>query len=375
MAIDWIPGRRRVGSQSEDAAPSGAPLRQQPAMGRGALDHIAAEIVDQLATGVVVIGPNQVVEYRNRAAGQLDGTHAGLLLGAAIDRLVAEPLPASETLELYGPPAQVLELRAVRRPSGGTLVFIDDVTERRRVDRVRSDFVTNVSHELKTPVGAMSVLAETLADTADPVLVERLAGRIQAEALRASRTIDDLLELSRVELGGGAIRQPVAIDDVIAEAVTRVAEVAAEARVAVETIKAGGERDEPPVVLGDRRQLASAVGNLVENAVKYSHPGGRVTIAARHTEGRIEVSVADEGVGIAPRDIDRVFERFYRVDRARSRDTGGTGLGLSIVRHVAVNHGGGVAVSSVEGEGSTFTLTLPAVDRTPSIGPGSDGAP
>lgn len=372
MAIDWIPGRRRSGSQSEHRAATGTDPSEYLAIDRGELDHIAAEIVDQLATGVVVLSANRVVEYRNRAAGQLDGTHAGLLLGAAIARLGAGALPASETLELYGPPAQVLDLRAVRRPSGGVIVFIDDVTERRRVDRVRSDFVTNVSHELKTPVGAMSLLAEALTDTTDPVVVERLAARMQAEAHRASRTIDDLLELSRVEFEGVSIRQPVPIAEVIAEAVTRVAEVAAEAEVTVETFRGDGP-ETPMIVLGDRRQLASAVGNLVENAVRYSHRGARVVVAARSAGGLIEVSVVDEGIGIAPRDLDRVFERFYRVDRARGRDTGGTGLGLSIVRHVAVNHGGSVRVSSVEGEGSTFTLSLPEADRPLAITTASEG--
>jgi two-component system sensor histidine kinase SenX3 len=222
--------------------------------------------------------------------------------------------------------------------------------------------VANVSHELKTPVGALSVLAETLQDERDPATVQRLAGRMLAEAERAANTIDDLMELSRIELGGDRTVEQVKVADVVAGAIDRVRELARRADItvtALEPVDRMGRRSSLLSIDGDRRQLVSALGNLVENAVKYSDPGSSVQVRVRQVDGAVEISVLDHGVGIPANDLDRVFERFYRVDQARSRATGGTGLGLSIVRHVATHHGGSVGVSSIEGEGSTFTLTFP----------------
>jgi two-component system sensor histidine kinase SenX3 len=208
-------------------------------------------------------------------------------------------------------------------------------------------------------VGALSVLAETLEDETDPEIMRRVIGRMQGEAARAARTIDDLLELSRIELGGERSIEPIRLHDVITEAMGRVAELAQQRQVGVSN-PMPADRFDDIVLYGDRRQLISALGNLVENGVKYSEPGGLVEVRACYHDGMVDVTVADEGIGIPKRDLDRIFERFYRVDKARSRETGGTGLGLSIVRHVAHHHGGDVAVHSVEGEGSTFTLRLPA---------------
>ena len=241
---------------------------------------------------------------------------------------------------------------------GGSVAVIEDVTERRRTDQVRRDFVSNISHELKTPVGALGVLAETLAGEHDPEVIERLAARMQKEAFRVARTIDDLLQLSQIEASGVPEAETVALEAVLAEAVerTRAAADLAEVRLEIEPVAPHLK------VWGDRRQLVSAVANLCDNAVKYSDADGVVTLSAGPAEGQpgwLELSVADEGIGIPATDLDRVFERFYRVDRARSRDTGGTGLGLAIVRHVVQNHHGEVTVTSHEGEGSTFTLKLP----------------
>jgi two-component system sensor histidine kinase SenX3 len=183
-----------------------------------------------------------------------------------------------------------------------------------------------------------------------------------AETDRASRTIDDLMELSRIEMGAERSDEPVRISDVIGGGVDRVTELAAHREITLSTLApvgADGTQADALLVRGDRRQLVSAVGNLIENAVKYSEPGTSVQVRARRVDDWVEISVTDQGVGIPQRDLDRVFERFYRVDRARSRSTGGTGLGLAIVRHVASNHGGDVSVTSVEGEGSTFVLRLP----------------
>jgi two-component system sensor histidine kinase SenX3 len=174
--------------------------------------------------------------------------------------------------------------------------------------------------------------------------------------MRVGRTIDDLLELSRIELGGEAVKDVVAASTVIGESVMRAQPLAERRGIAIHVL----EPNERVKILGDRRQLVSALGNLVENAVKYSEPQSRVEVMASSDGNWVELTVRDFGMGIPQRDIDRIFERFYRVDRARSRETGGTGLGLAIVRHVATNHGGDVRVASVEGEGSTFTLRIPA---------------
>jgi two-component system sensor histidine kinase SenX3 len=215
--------------------------------------------------------------------------------------------------------------------------------------------VANISHELKTPVGALAVLAEALADEDDPAVIRRLVDRMLEESHRAVSTIDDLLELSQIELAGDIDHEEVRLADVVRAGVGRVSSIADQGDITVE-VRSDGDG---LVVLGDRRQLVSALGNLVENAVKYSEPGQLVEVDVRTTDGFVELVVTDHGVGIPARDLDRIFERFYRVDKARSRGTGGSGLGLSIVRHVATNHRGSVTVTSREGEGSTFVLRLP----------------
>jgi two-component system, OmpR family, sensor histidine kinase SenX3 len=318
--------------------------------------------------GVVLFDSAGAVVFRNEvAAGYLEARHGEALVEEAITELssttLAEPGDLTRTVELFGPPRRTLLLRAIGLTEGdertGALVVIDDVTDRQRLEAVRRDFVANISHELKTPVAALGLLAETLLDEADPEVARRLAGRMLAEAFRVGRTIDDLLELSRIEAGETSSHEVVPVHLVIAEAVARVSPAAEHRGVAIDV-------DEPAArlaVAGDRRQLVSATYNLLENAVKYSDGGSTVRVRAE-TDGRwVDIAVRDTGLGIPRRDLERVFERFYRVDRARSRETGGTGLGLAIVRHVANNHAGDVRVASTEGEGSTFTLRLP-------VGPG-----
>ncbi|MGW3043125.1 sensor histidine kinase [Kitasatospora sp. NPDC001159] len=247
------------------------------------------------------------------------------------------------------------------------LVLVEDQTERRRVEAVRRDFVANVSHELKTPVGALSLLSEAVADAADdPEAVQRFAGRMQVEATRLASLVQEIIDLSRVQDDRLMVDpEPVAVDELIAEAIDRCRQQAAAKQI---LIAAGGIAG--LYLHGNRGQLAAALGNLVENAVNYSPPRTRVAIATRRISSAaalgeadgelIEISVTDQGIGISEKDRERVFERFYRVDPARSRQTGGTGLGLSIVKHVAASHGGTVSVWSVEGQGSTFTVRLPA---------------
>ena len=269
-------------------------------------------------------------------------------------------------LELYGPPRRTIVVRTQSIDNGqralGMIAVIDDVSERRRLEEVRRDFVANVSHELKTPMGAIGLLAETLLEETEPEIANRLADRIHTEAFRISRIIDDLLDLSRIESEEAPPREPVLVNLVMAEAAERVRAAADQRNVEVKL-----EEPSPPVaVLGDRRQLTSAVYNLLENAVKFSYEGGIVHLSGSVEDNDVTIAVADRGIGIPARDLERIFERFYRVDHGRSRSTGGTGLGLSIVRHVAQNHRGRVDVESREGEGTTFTLHLPLQGRTGS---------
>jgi two-component system, OmpR family, sensor histidine kinase SenX3 len=236
------------------------------------------------------------------------------------------------------------------------LVLVDDRTEARRVEKIRRDFVANVSHELKTPIGALRLLAEAVADAAeDPRAVKRFAARMEREAVRLTTLVQEIIDLSRLQVADALHQpEPVSVDDVVAEAVDRVSLTAQRKRIEV-----GVGGDHGAFVYGDHNLLVTAVRNLVDNAIAYSPDATRVSVAVRRQGGLVEIRVSDQGLGITPDDVERIFERFYRVDQARSRATGGTGLGLSIVKHVAANHGGDVTVWSVEGEGSTFTLRLP----------------
>ena len=319
--------------------------------------------LDTLTQGVIVCDENGEVAFRNaRAVALMNNRHGDALAAQAVTELLENAWQegsAERTLDLYGPPRQTLAVRTRliddgRRPLG-VIAIIEDVSERRRLEEIRRDFVANVSHELKTPIGALGLLAETLTVEPDPEVAHRLASRIHAEAFRVSRIIDDLLDLSRIESEETPPREPIYINLVMAEAVERVRSAAEQRNITIEL----DEPDPPVHVVGDRRQLVSAIHSLLENAVTFSYEDAAVTVSATQADGEIRISVSDSGVGIPTRDLERIFERFYRVDHGRSRSTGGTGLGLSIVRHVASNHQGRVEVDSREGEGSTFTLVLP----------------
>lgn len=311
--------------------------------------------------GVVLVDLVNTLILRNPAASP--GGHVEAMIDSAVARLGAAARagqPAAETIEVFGPPPRHLELRGRSLDDGSVVIVIDDVTERARLDRVRTDFVANISHELRTPVGALSLLAETISGSPDLEEVRSLSSRMVDEAERATRTIDDLLELSRIELGGMDV-ELVGIAAVLEESAARHRLAAERAGVGLSVVC---ECESPPVtVRGDRRQLVSAISNLVDNAVKYTEAGGTVRLSCSTNGDEVELVVTDTGLGIPERDLERVFERFYRVDRARHRSTGGTGLGLAIVRHVAVNHGGSVAVRSREGQGTVVTVRLPADER------------
>jgi two-component system sensor histidine kinase SenX3 len=255
---------------------------------------------------------------------------------------------------------------------GQVLVLAEDQTERRRVEAVRRDFVANVSHELKTPVGALSLLAETIQDAADdPEAVTRFSARMQHEAARLTYLVQDLITLSRIQ-GGEPVPAPapVPVDDAIHEAIDRCNTRAAAKDISLVTGGAEGLR-----IWGDDELLVTALRNLIDNAVAYSPEHTRVVVSARPAGESVEISVSDQGIGIPENAQERIFERFFRVDAARSRATGGTGLGLAIVKHVAVSHGGEVTVWSKEGSGSTFTLRLPAFGGTAVAAPSTTSIP
>ena len=246
---------------------------------------------------------------------------------------------------------------------GGGLVLLlaEDQTESRRVEEVRRDFVANVSHELKTPVGALALLAETVEDAADdPEAVRRFAGRMRQEASRLTKLAQDLITLSRIQ-AAEPIPDPIPVDVslVVAEALDR-----CRMKANAHGIELAADGDPGLVLMGDEDLLVNALRNLLENAVAYSPEKTRVVVTTNRVADDVaEISVTDQGIGIPQRDLERIFERFYRVDPARSRATGGTGLGLAIVKHVTAAHGGQVMVGSKVGEGSTFTLRLPVANR------------
>jgi two-component system sensor histidine kinase SenX3 len=256
-----------------------------------------------------------------------------------------------------GPRSTHIHARVAPLTSRLVVVLVDDRTHAQRVETVRRDFVANVSHELKTPIGALNLLAEAVAEAKDdPDAIVRFAGRMQDESERLTRLVQQIIDLSRLQ-------NDTASDD---PTVVKVAELIAEAAEHSQTeaerkrIDIAMSLDGELFVRGDRAQLHAAVSNLVENAVRYSPDGSRVSVSAVSDGDVVRISVADRGIGISTEELDRIFERFYRVDPARARNTGGTGLGLSIVKHVAASHGGSVEVWSEPGAGSTFTLVLPA---------------
>jgi two-component system sensor histidine kinase SenX3 len=242
--------------------------------------------------------------------------------------------------------------------AGLIAILIFDDSEMRRLDSIRRDFVANISHELKTPIGALSILSEAVLEASnDPEAIAKFASRMQAEAKRLSGLVQEIIDLSRLQdddpLKNG---KPVDLAEVITEAIDQSVLNAEKRRISlvfdgVSQIK----------VNGDRAQIMMAIHNLIENAINYSPDGTRVAITLKVINAIAEVSISDQGIGIPEKDLERIFERFYRVDPARSRLTGGTGLGLSIVKHIATNHGGDVSLWSVEGAGSTFTIRFPLI--------------
>jgi two-component system, OmpR family, sensor histidine kinase SenX3 len=327
----------------------------------------AAEVLSVIGRAYVVVDAVNGVVRANPSAyafGLVRGhslVHDELL--ELTDRVRADGIIVDRRYELpRGPVGQgilVVQLRVAPLADEYILILADDRSEISRTEAMRHDFVVNVSHELKTPVGAISLLAEAIDDAADDeVAVRRFAGRLSVESARLAALVQDIIELSRLQ-AKDTVRagQPVDLNRIVGEAVDR-SRLQAEARNI--DIKVAGRVDS--TVHGDPDQLMTALRNLIDNAVRYSPDDTTVGVGLKSVRGLAQVSVTDQGVGIPEEEQDRIFERFYRIDAARSRQTGGTGLGLSIVKHVISNHGGEVTVWSQPGRGSTFTVRLPEME-------------
>ncbi len=339
------------------------------------------EVLAVLSSSAVVVGPHdEVLESTEQARtlGLVRGSRVAVPEVLALVRQVRRQRTA-ESLELTLGREQsaTTHLSAQVAPLDQSLILVlaEDQTVAHRVEETRRDFVANVSHELKTPIGAIALLAEAVEDAADdPDAVRRFAGRMGVESARLTDLVGQIIELSRLQSDDPLVDpETVDIDDVLTEAVDRRRVDAESHQVSIAVAGTAGTQ-----VLGSARQLVVAVGNLVENAVVYSDPGARVVVAAhvqpRSDDDYVEITVSDNGIGIAPAELSRIFERFYRVDYARSRANGGTGLGLSIVKHIAASHGGEVTVWSQPGRGSTFTIKIPAHlhDHARASAPSSD---
>ena len=319
------------------------------------------------AVGLVIVDQRGAVVASNPSADRvLEGGPDNAVVRGRLRDLMARVARSGEAedleFDLYTPERRVVGLSGFPLATEGddprgAMAYIEDHTERRRVDAMRRDFVTNAGHELRTPLGALMVLAETLADEEDPDVRKRLTVRLREEARRMASVVEDILALAAAE-STETPHVPVHIDAVLAEAGQATEVLASETGVELQFIATPADL----VVAGDHDQLVSAMANLLDNAVKYTVVGGRsspVTYGAHASGDRVVIEVGDRGIGIEEGQVDRIFERFYRVDRGRSRESGGTGLGLSIVRNVVVAHGGDVTVRSELGVGSTFTVELP----------------
>jgi two-component system sensor histidine kinase SenX3 len=322
-----------------------------------------ATVLSVLRSSALVVDENDEVLKASAAAyafGLVRGNRVAVQELAELVRQVRRDGQIRET-ELVSAPQGAgrsthVTARVAPLSSRLVLALVDDRTRERRVEAIRRDFVANVSHELKTPVGALNLLAEATQDAADdPEAVTRFAGRMQTETARLTKLVQQIIELSRLQ-GDDPLDdpEPVDVDAVVSSCIDQ---STIDAQSKAITVVHDGERGLQ--ILGKPAEVALALGNLVANAVAYSPEHSRVVVAAKAHDTVVDLTVTDQGIGIPAAEIDRIFERFYRIDPARHRSTGGTGLGLSIVKHVAASHGGEVKVWSVEGQGSTFTLSLP----------------
>ncbi|ONI64140.1 two-component sensor histidine kinase [Leifsonia sp. ALI-44-B] len=331
-----------------------------------------SQVLDVLESAGIVIDPSGNVVKASPGALALGLVWDGRLAHPEFDELATRVretgAPAVADVDVskgrFGDAVRNLQVRGARLGTRYIVLLAEDHTEAVRLDEVRRDFIANISHELKTPIGAVSLLAEALEPASDdPVQVRKFAARLSAEAQRLSKITAEIIDLSRLQ-SADALHQPTLVDleRVVAAAVDR-NRVAADATGV--TLVAKSAKD--AYVYGDEALLVVAVHNLISNAIHYSPAGSRVGVGLRHADDAVEVSVTDQGVGIPEEDRERVFERFFRVDEARSRHTGGTGLGLAIVKHTVQNHGGDVRVWSQVDHGSTFTIRLPEASKVTPV--------
>ncbi|MBV13850.1 MAG: two-component sensor histidine kinase [Actinobacteria bacterium] len=359
LGLGFLLGRR--GGRRNPASSTGVDTTVAPP---GLVDSHEGRVLDVIPLGIVVADENGEAVYRNTTADALvDSWVDGVVGHLVVERLVAAAAGDSSSEQVRTPGSSSHILQVVARPlqsddSGvgvvGAVAILEDITERSRQEAVRRDFVANVSHELKTPIGALSLLAETLVAETDPDVLGRLSARIETESQRVGLIIEDLLDLSRIEGESPDRVEVLDLAGLAAQVVERVLPIAEQRGISIRVEANSGVHIE-----ASRNQMVSMMRNLVENAVKYSDDGGKVTVSLRSDDGGVRFEVSDDGIGVPERDIERVFERFYRVDRARTRETGGTGLGLSIVRNVVLAHGGQVDLSSTEGSGTTVLVRLP----------------
>jgi two-component system, OmpR family, sensor histidine kinase SenX3 len=362
VAVGFVFRDRWRGQASIDAPAAGArPKKREPMP--------AETVLHLLPTAAVLVDDHDSVRLANAAAVSMGIVRDGSLAIPELRLLVRRCRRTNQTqtaelaLDRGGFPRRELTVGARTEPldHGGVALVVDDLTESKRVESVRRDFVANVGHEIKTPVGALTLLAEAALDAKDdPEAVQRFLARMQKEASRLSRLVQELLDLSRLQ-GGDPLPDEtvVRVDAIIEEAMDRT-RLVAEAKT-IDLVRGGDPR---LLVAGSESQLVTALSNLLDNAVAYSPPRTRIAVGVHLRDDVVDISVSDQGVGIDARDRERIFERFYRADPARSRETGGTGLGLAIVKHIVNNHGGEVNVWSEPGSGSTFTIRLPAAGTT-----------
>ena len=340
---------------------------REPSSGSAPQDMTVAAAASKAPIGIVVRDALGEPVFQNDAAASYTAATAddavlGVRLRSLLDEAQAFDEDIEQQVELFSPTPRTIQLQAIPLFADGerigTAGFVEDLTTRSQIDSIRSDFIANASHELKTPLGAMRLLAEALVATDDPDVRKDVAVRISAETTRMSRLVEDILDLALIE-GSGIETESVDLADVAAEAVAKSRSLADGLGIEVR------QSSESARVAGDRRRLTSAVANLVENALNYTAAKGSpapapVDVRIWPESDRAIIEVEDRGIGIPERHQARIFERFYRVDRGRSRASGGTGLGLAIVRHVVENHSGELEVESTPGEGSRFRILLPA---------------
>ena len=329
------------------------------------LPDLLIKTLNSLDTESLVVLPGEVVIYQSEGLPAYGLIKEGKIASEELLALLRVVRRTNEThrgeIEIArGPVGEGKRILKVSvsplSEDGMVLALISDESESKRIDAVRRDFVANVSHELKTPIGALGLLSEAVLGAKDqPDEVARFATRMHQEAKRLTELVQEIIDLSRLQSSDPLAKAfPVEVDEVIREAVSQ-GQISAESR----GIYVEATSGDVATVIGDRDQIIAAVHNLIENAINYSPENTKVSVQSKVVDGIVEISITDQGIGIAEEDLNRIFERFYRVDPARSRATGGTGLGLSIVKHVALNHGGDVRVWSKVGVGSTFVLQLP----------------